>query len=220
MPNFDGSQSNARVELRFDGQRGDVAWRTLVQALVAGGDVLDAFDAFLWALRSLDPLPGGTKTCRVFVSHQRADAAYARRIAWCAVQERFEYWLDVHDPLLRWVNSAPISPQTHSILVAAIIEIALLNCTHVIAVQTANTANSRWVPYEYGRGKAHLLMSDQVASWFDNGVMPPAAADYLQLGCCTFSESDVRAWLKRHSCKGCVAGQPKWIGRTPKANLN
>lgn len=214
MPSFDWRQAPADAERRFDGWAGDPAWRDLTLSLAAPSGWLGAFDDFLRATRALKRSMR-PKTCRVFVSHQRNDVGYAERIAWRADQNHFEYWLDVHDPVLRLANSASLPPQVHSILVAAIIEMALLNCTHVMSVQTSSAATSRWVPYEFGRGKEHILISDQAASWFDNGVTPINSADYLHLGGCAYREADVDAWFKIQLHKGCIAVSPSWAGPVP-----
>jgi hypothetical protein len=36
---------------------------------------------------------------------------------------------------------------------ACVIEMALLNCTHVVALVTPESVPSRWIPYEYGNVK-------------------------------------------------------------------
>jgi hypothetical protein len=112
--------------------------------------VFEAFDEFLLRLRQLE---GGPDVCRAFVSHQQADVAFAERVAYLADRAGYEYWLDVHDPLLRIANNMPLPPVVKSVLIAAIIEMALLNCTHGISIQTSNARKSRWVPYEFGRAK-------------------------------------------------------------------
>lgn len=154
--------------------------------------------------------------CRVFVSHQSRDVAYAERIAWLATQHGFEYWLDVHDPILTLANRADLPAAIKGLTIAAIIEIALLNCSHIVAVQTVNSRQSRWVPYEYGRTKHRVASSQQAASWFDTGVRLDPGGDYLSLGMCAFSERDVGNWLaeqaKAGTCKGIGA---KWTGEIP-----
>ncbi|MFO1328125.1 MAG: hypothetical protein U1F56_12270 [Rubrivivax sp.] len=216
MPNFDGSQAPADAERRFDGWPGDPEWKDLTQALVqrAPGAWPGALDDFLRTTRARKRSMG-PRTCRVFVSHQHLDAQRALRIAWLADQNGFEYWLDVHDPVLRLANNSVLPPPVHSILVAGIIEMALLNCTHVISVQTTHAAGSRWVPYEFGRGKEHLLVSDQAASWFDAGLTPTAAADYLHLGVCVYSDDDVDAWFQSQQHRGCQAAGSSWSGPVP-----
>ena len=122
MPNFDGSQAPADAERRFDGWPGDPEWKDLTQALVqrAPGAWPGALDDFLRTTRARKRSMG-PRTCRVFVSHQHLDAQRALRIAWLADQNGFEYWLDVHDPVLRLANSSVLPPPVHSILVAGII---------------------------------------------------------------------------------------------------
>jgi hypothetical protein len=66
-----------------------------------------------------------------------ADVPYAERIAWLASRKAgLEYWLDVHDPVLRLASAAlPSGHPVYATTVAAIIEIALLNCTHAVAAR-------------------------------------------------------------------------------------
>ncbi|MCB1090050.1 MAG: toll/interleukin-1 receptor domain-containing protein, partial [Verrucomicrobiae bacterium] len=89
---------------------------------------------------------------RVFISHRQADRTVAENAARLATANGFNYWLDVHDPNLAAWNLQPDTPQK-SIAIAAIIEMALLNCSHVLAIVSGNTPGSAWVPYEYGRVK-------------------------------------------------------------------
>lgn len=175
--------------------------------------VFEAFDDFLRRLRQLE---GGPGVCRVFVSHQQADIAFAERVAYLVDREGYEYWLDVHDPLLRLANIAGLPPVVRSVLIAAIIEMALLNCTHGISIQTHNAQKSRWVPYEFGRAKRRWLVSTQVASWFDNGVYAATTADYLKLGVCAQSERDVVRWLTLESARcQCPRVPPRWQKAKP-----
>lgn len=171
---------------------------------------LAAFDDFL---RSLRLARTHSSACRVFVSHQRADVALAETIAYHATLAGFEYWLDVHDPLLTWANGLTLPPMVQSILIAAIIEMALLNCSHGITVQTTNAQHSLWVPYEFGRAKQRWLTSTQVASWFDNGMYAATTADYLKLGVCAQSTSEVVDWFARERRRcGCRTAHTTWRG--------
>ncbi len=81
-------------------------------------------------------------------------------------------------------------------VVAAIIEMALLNSTHVMAVITPHTSGSQWVPYEYGRVKDPTPVALQAACWLHNGVSASTAPEYLYLGTTTRSEIDVNDWLR------------------------
>jgi hypothetical protein len=107
---------------------------------------------------------GPTRPC-LFVSHRRIDVRPALRIAYLVCQQGFDYWLDVLDPTLIGVP-APTAEQ-EAAATAAVIGMALLNSSHVIAVMTMNTKGSEWVPYEYGRVKAPLAASLQAACWVD-----------------------------------------------------
>ncbi len=126
---------------------------------------------------------------RLFISHRQADVAPALRIAWLANDAGFEYWLDVLDPTLKAAKPAS------SLLTAAIIEMALLNCTHVIAVMTPATRGSLWLPYEYGRVKEDLPFSLDAACWLHPKLSPQDFPEYLVLGAQTRSEKSVKRWL-------------------------
>lgn len=219
MSNFDFRLVSEDLRFRYDESKlGYVAWNTLLNELLPFLEdeknqqapiLRQAFDNFLDGLNDYARQDGA---CRVFVSHQRKDVNYAERIAFLANQKGFEYWLDVHDPVLTLANNSSLPTAIQSILIAAIIEIALLNCTHVISVQTKNAQSSRWIPYEFGRVKYRSLRSSQVASWFDNQVYVSTNADYLKLGVCAHSEQEVIEWLENQFKQGnCPhAGGQQW----------
>ena len=79
---------------------------------------------------------------RLFISHRMADFGYAERIAWLASKHVWDYWLDVHDPGLASNNAITLSPKSRALAVALIIEVALLNCTHILATITDNSPGS------------------------------------------------------------------------------
>jgi hypothetical protein len=106
-------------------------------------------------------------------------------------------WLDVHDPTLALVNRLPANDPRKSLLIAAIVEIALLNCSHVIALHTSSSRSSRWVPYELGRAKAHGIVSRQAAGWFQQGQTVSGCGDYVQLAVMTHDEHQIGAWLQK-----------------------
>jgi len=182
-------------------------------------EVLDALSNFIaeidgrYRTRNTKKVP---KTCRVFVSHQKANHKEAEAVAWHAHQAGFEYWLDTHDRGLKIANTAPLTATAKAVMIAAIIEMGLLNCSHLCAIRTAKTAVSAWVPYEYGRSKARGIHSRQVATWFETGV-GFGPADYLRLGSCLYSTGDVQTWLKTQAGKGCrmPTRQRPWNGSPP-----
>ena len=136
-------------------------------------------------------------TCpRVFVSHKKEDDQIARRIAWLAVQEKFEFWLDVFDPPLQAFLSQKglYTPLEEARLTAAIIEMGLINCTHVIAAITKQSRPSRWIPYEYGRVKDNKTLVGPTASWLPKSEMGNLP-EYLHLGNLSHTEQDLRNWL-------------------------
>ena len=129
---------------------------------------------------------------RVFVSHRRADADYALRIAWLANQEGFDFWLDVLDPTLGGIAPGPDA----SLAIAVAIEMALINSSHVVAVMTQNTFGSRWVPYEYGRAKDEPPITSQAAAWVVPSYRGMQLPEYLHLGPIHYSEAELRAWFR------------------------
>jgi hypothetical protein len=130
----------------------------------------------------------------VFVSHRQVDDSKARRIAYLACNEGFEFWLDVLDPNLPGVGQN--TPQS-ALATASIIEMALLNSTHLIAVMTVNTKGSQWVPYEYGRVKLPQVRSLQASCWADRTLPSSGLPEYLHLGAVLRSETEIRDWLRR-----------------------
>jgi hypothetical protein len=113
------------------------------------------------------------------------------RIACLADHRGVNVWPDVHNPTLRWLNANPVGAPVRSLLIAAIVEIALLNSTHVIALHTASSLASRWVPYVLARAKAPGVTSVQAAGWFEDPKKPLRHGDYVQLGAMLFDEQGV-----------------------------
>jgi hypothetical protein len=151
---------------------------------------------------------------RVFVSHQRADAGYAERIAYLACNAGIDYWLDIHDPRLRILNrpGAAKSP-LYPVIVAAIVEMALLNSTHVVAVQTHRSLQSKWVPYEFGRalGRAreHRMKSRNAGSWFEPGIDVTQFGEYVLLARrAAGGERDLVDWFTKWAP---VGGNCQWV---------
>lgn len=134
---------------------------------------------------------------RVFISHRRVDAPMAQQAAAAARQLGIEYWLDVEDPTLTWLTQhVEIDPATRSAAIASAIEMALLNCTHVLAIITPGTSGSKWVPYEYGRVKDGAVADRGAACWTTVHPADTALfAEYLHLGVVSRSLEEVRSWL-------------------------
>ena len=198
MPNYDWTEYQNRPWLeRFpEGVRGLDVWREL--PLEGSPDSLNQERGQTTA-RLVQPC--------VFVSHRRADLAQAMRIAYLACQEGFDYWLDVLDPQL-----GPFAPPKSGAAIAAIIEMALLNSTHVMAVMTRNTKGSQWVPYEYGRVKAPMPVTLQAASWLDKSLAAPDIPEYLHLGAITRSEAEIRTWLQAERQRYGSPARPLTLG--------
>ena len=131
---------------------------------------------------------------RLFVSHRKDDEARARDVAFLAQAEGFQVWLDVLDSNLQSTAHASTGTPADALAIALIIEMALLNCTHVIALITPRTQGTYWVPYEYGRVKDSSPHSLRAACWIDQHVS--YEPEYLELGVKTRSDDEIRDWLR------------------------
>jgi len=135
----------------------------------------------------------------VFVSHRQVDRDWALRVAFLAVNEGFDFWLDVLDPNLqalerqRWRG---LTAQQKAVAIALIIEMALLNSTHIIALVTPNSRGSLWIPYEYGRAKEVPPLSLQAGCWKHPKTPDNDFPEYLHLGVTTCTEDEIRNWLR------------------------
>lgn len=195
--------------------RGRIAWLRLLSRLLeltagtvstsSAEELIDeAFYDFLDAARR-EPMPKAPAPCCLFISHRKCDVKYAECIAYLAAQRGFQYWLDVHDPSLTAATTAGFPSPAQEILIAAIIEIGLLNSTHVMAVHTATSDKSKWIPYEFGRVRQRRVFAGRSCGWFDTSGATPVAGEYTYLAARTKSEADVISWLDRQQPR---PGQP------------
>ncbi len=131
---------------------------------------------------------------RVFISHRQADTDEALRVAELVQQCGYDYWLDILNPELLNIPSMALPKQAEAIAMASVIEMGLLNCSHVIALITKHTEGTLWIPYEYGRVKEPPPVTLQAACWIHRdyaGNLP----EYLYLGPVHYSEAEIQAWL-------------------------
>jgi hypothetical protein len=172
------------------------------------------FAAFLDRIDSLTPQSPAEKMQKfrpmVFVSHQRSDLAEAERIAFLASGYGIDYWLDIHDPVLALANrKIPPHDLRYPLIIGAIIEMALLNSTCLIAVHSLNSLTSKWVPYELGRVRDRSIQSANVGGWFHPAIRPSQCGDYVHL--CRISrggEQDVTSWLSNWT--SVLRANPGW----------
>jgi hypothetical protein len=199
-PGFDGADLRRRYP---EGINGYEAWAEFVPQLLdlpdppdpPGGLTrrrLEIVDDFFADVANSFAKPS---TACVFVSHQRLDTHRGERVACLIDDHGLDSWLDVHDPTLMRVN-ALVSDTLRSILIAFIVELALLNSTHVIALHTTHSLSSRWVPYELARAKARGVKSFQAAGWFETGQTPKTCGDYVRLAVRTHNEHQVIDWIR------------------------
>ena len=148
----------------------------------------------------------------LFISHRSDDSDTAERVACIAQEHQYEYCLDIHDPSLGVLNdlNGALPATLRSILIAATIEIGLLNSTNVIALWTSSASGSEWIPYEYGRAKKlyHFpngLWTPSAAMWVEDGEAPP---DYSYLARTFKTERALRHWLggsgRELPCRQCT----------------
>ncbi len=152
------------------------------------------FDAALERLQNgrfsaIDATP--SKPC-VFISHRQADYQEAIDAADILIRRGIDVWLDVEDPTLRRLSKRPNQrdPATR-VLTALVIEMALINSSHVLAVLTRNTRGSMWVPYEYGRIKQGRAIDRKAAMLRIGRIVPP---EYALLGPVLNSKSLLKFW--------------------------
>lgn len=137
----------------------------------------------------------------LFVSHRSVDVNQAKRIAYLANQAGFDYWVDVFDPNLQRLVQATTTPtfalSAHQLAVAVsqVVDMALLNCTHLIAAITLNVQGSWWVPYEFGRAQ-DATMQWPACSWLHPAVPRTSIGDFLALKPIHPTEADIVAWLQ------------------------
>lgn len=209
MIQFDWRKVPPNLLERFDQveeARGQEQWRWLVKRVLPligrpdpmglehYGQLHSLLEQYIGRLDSL-PQPAPAPMCCVFVSHKSLDVKLADWIARIAVERGFDYWLDVEDPGLKAVTGAPIASPYQEILIAALVEIALLNSTHLIAVHTARSHTSMWVPYEIGRAKSRRILSSQVSGWFQPGKVTLKAGEYTYLMPRLRYRRDITQWL-------------------------
>ena len=136
---------------------------------------------------------------RAFVSHRQHDEDLALRVAWIVNQARFQFWIDSLDPKLQYVTRGgrPIPQGLKPVVIASLIELALLNCSHVIALLTPNSRGSLWIPYEYGRVKrARVAHTRRAAVWLSPKIDPKDDPEYTLLAIRTAVEPEISHWLQ------------------------
>jgi hypothetical protein len=88
-------------------------------------------------------------TATVFISHRSTDKLLARMLAAEIRLWGIDVWLDEDDEA---TQAAAASKDDEALALA--IEAGVKGSTHMLALWTANTSGSMWVPYEVGAGRA------------------------------------------------------------------
>lgn len=133
---------------------------------------------------------------RLFISHRQIDKNYALRIAQLSQKKKFAYWVDVLDPNLQSLQAFNVSERLLPLITACIIEMALINCTHVIACMTVETRGSLWLPYEYGRVTELPINTKKATAWLHPNLMQKNFPEYMLLGESFKLESEIESWLE------------------------
>ena len=147
---------------------------------------------------------------RLFISHRQADYIYALRMAQIANAGGFEYWVDVLDPALAYLTRLSTNAdKLKSLLTACIIEMALVNCTHVIACVTPKSRGSLWQPYEYGRITEVPGYFKKAAAWLHPNLNKIDYPEYMLLGENFTNPKKISQWLRNeyllwasNTCRG------------------
>src|ERR1700675_500800 len=163
-------------------------WRQFCEGAQSADDLANFLRRLAAARPTMRPsgaLPGAIT--RVFISHKKENRDEALRVAWLANQAGHHFWLDILNPILRGALLNPI--QT-----ACVIEMGLLNCSHIIALIMPESHASRWITYEYGRVKEPTVYALNSACWL-HSTQYSNIAEYLFLGPQTQTEDDITGWL-------------------------
>lgn len=127
----------------------------------------------------------------VFVSHKREDSNMARDIADVLRDFDVDVWLDLDE----LDATEPTTDEEHLKLTHSI-EQGLANSTHLLALITAKTKGSWWVPFEIGSCRAR---SKELAFLFHKDVRD--LPSYLKLGHSIIDKHDFLSWAEKLSRK-------------------
>ena len=223
---FNRGIENLPLDLQ-DGSRQE--WEALIVALGGSeteGQARRAFDGFLARTGAIAQRPPANP--RVFISHRQDAPKRGERIADIASQRGLDYWLDIHDPNLKNAQlfQGALGPLRYAIVIAAIIEMALINCTHVVAAHTLSTQQdiqwvpSQWIPYEFGRAKARGIVTAQAAGWFQPPIAPEKRGEYVLLANVLRTDQEVVDWFQRLQLPGDQRSATAFHGKRPTLSLD
>ena len=228
-PALEGRFERGIEDLPLDVQeRSRGEWEELLRGLGRSeteGQAWNAFDGFLSRTESLK---SASKNPRVFVSHRQDAPLRGERIAEIAAARGLDYWLDIHDPKIHTAQlfQHALGPLRYAIVVAAIVEMALINCTHVVVAHTLVTGNkipwvpSQWIPYEFGRAKARGIVTAQAAGWFQQPIAPVYRGEYVLLAHQLHTDQDVVDWFAHLRLPGDPRKATTFHGKSPVLSLD
>ena len=120
--------------------------------------------ALKWLRKLQSSSPPSRRCPRIFIAHLEADRLVALKMARVVSECGFHFWLDVLDPKVK--RLAGLAPAIETMVTtSAVIEMAMLNCTHVIALN-----HSPWIDYAFGRLRTRAAYLWQMGTWPGQGA--------------------------------------------------
>ncbi len=139
--------------------------------------------AMRWLRKLQSASPPSRRCPRIFIAHLEADRLQALKMARIVSECGFNFWLDVLDPQVKRFEVLPAAVRT-TVATSAVIEMAMLNCTHMVTVGNA----SPWLEFACGRIRTRAAYLWQVGSW-------PGRSGDLGLGWNVRDKAAIQEWL-------------------------
>lgn len=140
--------------------------------------------AMRWLRKLQSASPPSRRCPRIFIAHLEADRLAALKMARIVSECGFHFWLDVLDSQVKRLGALPPAVQT-SVGTSAVIEMAMLNCTHMVAIGQT----SPWIDFAFGRIRTRAAYLWQLGSW------PGRASGALGLGLNIPDKAAIQEWL-------------------------
>ena len=150
--------------------------------------------AIRWLRKLQSSSPPSRRCPRIFIAHLAADRLAALKMARIVSECGFHFWLDVLDAQVK--RLAGLTPAIETMVTtSAVIEMAMLNCTHVIAIK-----QSPWIDYAFGRIRTRAAYLSQAGVWPGPGS---------GLGRCVVDKAAIQDWLNAEF--GMTLGCPRRV---------